>query len=65
MRTTRCWNYQRIDTGFQVKLNDSNRQAKSVIIATGSNYRKLGVEGEERLLGRGVSYCATCDGFLL
>ena len=32
-----------------------------IIIATGSNYRKLGVEGEEELTGRGVSYCATCD----
>lgn len=38
-------------------------QAKSVIISTGSEYRKLGVEGEERLSGHGVSWCATCDGF--
>lgn len=36
--------------------------AKSVIIATGATHRKLGVDGEERLAGRGVSYCATCDG---
>jgi thioredoxin reductase (NADPH) len=54
----------RADGGFQIKLSDSTIQAKSVIVATGSNYRKLNVEGEERLLGRGVSYCATCDGFL-
>src|SRR4030042_1613521 len=37
-------------------------QAGAVIIAGGSELRKLGVPGEERLLGRGVSYCATCDG---
>lgn len=35
---------------------------KSVIIATGATHRKLGVPGEERLAGMGVSYCATCDG---
>lgn len=37
-------------------------EAKTVIIATGARYRKLGVPGEERLSGMGVSYCATCDG---
>jgi thioredoxin reductase (NADPH) len=37
--------------------------AKAVIITTGSVYRKLGVVGEEEFAGRGVSYCATCDGF--
>ncbi|QOD05788.1 thioredoxin-disulfide reductase [Pseudarthrobacter sp. BIM B-2242] len=36
--------------------------AHSVIVATGSGHRKLGLEHEERLSGRGVSYCATCDG---
>ena len=35
----------------------------AVILATGSEYRKLGVPGEKELSGRGVSYCATCDGF--
>lgn len=35
---------------------------RSVILAMGSSYRRLGVPGEERLTGRGVSYCATCDG---
>jgi thioredoxin reductase (NADPH) len=37
--------------------------ARTVIIATGSRYRELGVAGEKRLAGHGVSWCATCDGF--
>lgn len=37
-------------------------RAKAVLIATGSNHRKLGVPGEDELYGRGVHYCATCDG---
>lgn len=38
-------------------------QARAVVITTGSNFRKLGVPGEVEYSGRGVSYCATCDGF--
>ena len=38
-------------------------QAKAVILATGSGYKKLGLPKEDTLSGRGVSYCATCDGF--
>jgi thioredoxin reductase (NADPH) len=38
-------------------------RSKSVIIATGSRYRELGVTGEKQLAGHGVSWCATCDGF--
>ncbi|MBQ1610203.1 MAG: thioredoxin-disulfide reductase [Elusimicrobia bacterium] len=35
---------------------------KTIIIASGANFRKLGVEGEQEFIGKGVSYCATCDG---
>ncbi|MGW0501162.1 thioredoxin-disulfide reductase [Streptomyces sp. NPDC003007] len=38
-------------------------RARAVIVATGSGYRKLGLPNEEELSGRGVSWCATCDGF--
>ena len=44
-------------------INGSIYSAHAVVLAMGSAYRKLGVEGEERLTGRGVSWCATCDGF--
>lgn len=44
-------------------INGDEYRAHTVVLAMGSAYRKLGVEGEERLTGRGVSWCATCDGF--
>lgn len=43
--------------------NGDTHEARAVIYATGSAYRKLGVPGEERLSGYGISWCATCDGF--
>lgn len=46
-----------------VRTADSEFQAKAVILAMGSGYRKLGIADEDRLSGRGVSWCATCDGF--
>ena len=47
----------------RVTTSDGAYEARTVIISTGSEYRHLGVDGEERLSGHGVSYCATCDGF--
>ncbi len=46
-----------------VKTYTDTYYAKAVILATGSRYRELGLENEKRLSGRGVSWCATCDGF--
>ena len=51
------------ENGVKAVITTKNRyEAKAVILATGSENRKLGVEGEDKLTGRGVSYCATCDG---
>jgi thioredoxin reductase (NADPH) len=46
-----------------IKTASETYQARTVIVATGSRYRELIVEGEKRLSGHGVSWCATCDGF--
>jgi thioredoxin reductase (NADPH) len=48
---------------YDVLITGGNFEAETIIIAAGSEYRKLGVPGEEKLLSRGVSYCATCDAF--
>ena len=48
---------------YNISTTEGDFEATAIIIAAGSEYRKLGVRGEERLLGHGVSYCATCDGF--
>lgn len=47
----------------KITTSEGTIEAKAVILAMGSEYRKLGAKGEETLSGRGVSYCATCDGF--
>jgi thioredoxin-disulfide reductase len=49
---------------FYLKLAFSNKElsAKSIILATGTKHKHLGVKGEEEFKGKGVSYCATCDG---
>ena len=56
--------FKRAIDKFEISMDNESITARAVVIATGSNYRKIGVEGETRLTGRGVSYCATCDGFL-
>ena len=47
---------------FKVLTASEEYEGKAVIIATGANPRKLGLEGEQTFGGKGVSYCATCDG---
>lgn len=47
----------------EIKTDSETYYAKSVILALGSEYRKLGLEGESVYSGKGVSWCATCDGF--
>jgi len=48
---------------FRVKTHGEDLQAEVLVVATGASPRRLGVPGETELIGRGVSYCATCDGF--
>ena len=48
---------------FTVKTSKETYQSKTIILATGSSHRQLGAKGEEEFRGKGVSYCATCDGF--
>jgi len=50
-------------TPKRVQAGEDAYYARTVILATGSGYRELGVPGEKRLSGHGVSWCATCDGF--
>lgn len=47
---------------FSVKTDEQEYSAKSVIIATGTKHRQLGLEKEEELIGEGISFCAVCDG---
>lgn len=54
---------ERAGGGFVVKGYSQDYRTRTVILATGANPRQLGVPGEEKFYGRGVSTCATCDGF--
>ena len=48
--------------GFLVRCDDGERTARALILAPGTSHRRLGLAGEEELVGQGVSYCAVCDG---
>ena len=52
----------RVDSDKTVTTNDNTYQSKAVILATGASSRKLGLKNEDVLTGKGISYCATCDG---
>jgi thioredoxin reductase (NADPH) len=45
-----------------VLLNSGTLESKTIILACGATWKKLGIEGEDRLMGKGISFCATCDG---
>ena len=51
-----------VGTVKQVRTQDGTYQARTVVLASGAHPRELGLPGEQELRGRGVSYCATCDG---
>ena len=50
-----------VDNLVEVKVNDDVYQAKVAIITTGRNPRKLGLPNEDKFIGKGISYCSTCD----
>jgi thioredoxin reductase (NADPH) len=56
---------ERADDAWRLTTSDGDAQARAVILATGARLKALGVEGEERLQGRGVSHCASCDAPLM
>jgi thioredoxin reductase (NADPH) len=53
---------KKLDDRFLINMKRDSLEARSVILAMGAEPRKLGVKGENEFVGRGVSYCATCDG---
>lgn len=48
---------------FKIKTHSEEIEAKAVILASGASPKRLGIPGEDELIGKGVSFCATCDGF--
>jgi len=55
---------EQLQDGWRIKAEDKTYTTLSIIIATGAHPRKLDVPGEHKFTGKGVSYCATCDGAL-
>ncbi len=62
LRTASVSGVEAAGEAFAVKVGSDTLEGRTVVIASGTAYRKLGVPGESEFLGRGVSYCATCDG---
>jgi len=57
-------NIEKTEEGFTVRDDSTNEYSgKILVISTGLNYAKSGIKGEDEYVGKGVSYCATCDGF--
>jgi len=56
-------NIKKIGDIFVIETDRQKYEVKAILICTGADYRKLNVSGEKELQGKGVSYCATCDGF--
>ncbi|RKZ25975.1 thioredoxin-disulfide reductase [bacterium] len=54
----------KIEDGFSIESESGNTSVKSVIIASGASPKKTGAENEEKFIGRGISFCATCDAAL-
>ncbi len=50
------------ESGFTVRTDYAEHEARTVILATGARHRRLGLEGEETYIGNGISFCAVCDG---
>ncbi|HAU40353.1 MAG: FAD-dependent pyridine nucleotide-disulfide oxidoreductase, thioredoxin reductase (NADPH) [Candidatus Peregrinibacteria bacterium GW2011_GWF2_43_17] len=53
---------EKTENGFKVTTDKNTYESQTIIFATGTHHRKLGVKGEEEFANKGVSYCATCDG---
>lgn len=54
---------KQVEGGYELSANGQTYRAKTVILSTGATAKRLGLDSEKRLYGRGVSACATCDGF--
>ena len=61
IKTEEIKEIERTDKGFIIKDSDISIETKTILIATGSKYKKLNIPGEEEFLGKGVAFCATCD----
>jgi thioredoxin reductase (NADPH) len=62
LRLTAARGLRPVGNLVQIQAGDAELAGRAVIVATGAHWKSLGVPGEDRLQGRGVSYCAVCDG---